>query len=283
MASIRKRIWTGAGGEKKTAWVADYFDQTRQRHIKTFALKKDAQEWLHGTVGQVKSGTHTAERNSVTVAEAATAWIERGELEGLEKSSLNRYRRHANLHINPYMGSVKLAKLSTPMVLEFKQHLQRKFPNGTISTYRLDLLKGIIKHAQISGKIAHDPAAPVTFGNKFREKRKLQIGVDIPDINEIRALIHEVEGRWRPLLITAVFTGMQISELRGLRWSDVDFADRVVHVRQRADEFQKLGPVKTKTSRREIPISGMVINVLKEWKLACPKGELDLCFPNGVG
>lgn len=27
----------------------------------------------------------------------------------------------------------------------------------------------------------------------------------------------------------------------------------------------------------------MVINALKEWKLACPKGELGLVFPNGAG
>jgi integrase len=27
----------------------------------------------------------------------------------------------------------------------------------------------------------------------------------------------------------------------------------------------------------------MVINTLKEWKLVCPKGKLDLVFPNGSG
>jgi integrase len=26
-----------------------------------------------------------------------------------------------------------------------------------------------------------------------------------------------------------------------------------------------------------------VVNTLREWKLACPKGDLDLVFPNGVG
>ena len=27
----------------------------------------------------------------------------------------------------------------------------------------------------------------------------------------------------------------------------------------------------------------MAVNVLREWKLACPKGSLDLAFPNGKG
>ena len=32
----------------------------------------------------------------------------------------------------------------------------------------------------------------------------------------------ERAGRWRSLLVTATFTGMRSSELRGLRWQDVD-------------------------------------------------------------
>jgi hypothetical protein len=27
----------------------------------------------------------------------------------------------------------------------------------------------------------------------------------------------------------------------------------------------------------------LVVNALREWKLACPKGELGLVFPNGAG
>jgi hypothetical protein len=58
MASIRKRTWTGADNEIQTRWVCDYFDQNRKRHLKTFKLKKDAEEWLHSTIGEVKAGVH---------------------------------------------------------------------------------------------------------------------------------------------------------------------------------------------------------------------------------
>jgi hypothetical protein len=60
-------------------------------------------------------------------------------------------------------------------------------------------------------------------------------------------------------------------------------AEVVGRVRQRADAWGKIGPLKTKTSRRDIPMTSMVVNVLKEWKLACPKGPLGLVFPNGAG
>ena len=55
-----------------------------------------------------------------------------------------------------------------------------------------------------------------------RQKGKLKVGVDIPTREEIKAIVGAAQGRWRPIIIMAVFTGMRSSELRGLRWSDVD-------------------------------------------------------------
>src|SRR5262249_50250294 len=46
---------------------------------------------------------------------------------------------------------------------------------------------------------------------------KLNVGVDIPSPDEIRAFLGALSGRYRPLLLTATFTGLRASELRGLR------------------------------------------------------------------
>lgn len=61
MASIRKRIRTAANGEEKVTWTADYFDQHRKRHTKTFPTRKAAAAWLIETQGEVARGMHTAE------------------------------------------------------------------------------------------------------------------------------------------------------------------------------------------------------------------------------
>src|SRR5215472_19297680 len=76
---------------------------------------------------------------------------------------------------------------------------------------------------------------------------------------------------------------MRASELRGLRWSDVDLNKRQIHVTQRADHWRTIGPPKSATSARTIPIEDMVVNTLREWKLQCPKGEQNLVFPTGIG
>jgi integrase len=92
-----------------------------------------------------------------------------------------------------------------------------------------------------------------------------------------------VSDRWRPLLLTAIFTGLRASELRGLRWSDVDFKKGELHVRQRADRYQEIGQPKSEAGERTVPIPPGVLQLLREWRLACPRGKLDLVFPNSDG
>jgi hypothetical protein len=62
----------------------------------------------------------------------------------------------------------------------------------------------------------------------------------------------------------------------------VGFAAAAVSVSQRAGAWGDLGKSEGR-SRRTVPVPPLVINALREWKLACPKGELGLVFPNERG
>jgi integrase len=116
-----------------------------------------------------------------------------------------------------------------------------------------------------------------------RAKPKLRIGVDIPAPAEIKKIVAALPETWRPILLTAIFTGLRASELRGLRWPNVDFAKRELHVRERADEYKQLGRPKSEAGERTVPLTPTVISTLREWKLKCPKGELGLVFPTAKG
>jgi integrase len=282
MASIRKRTWRNKDGEQ-TAWVADYFDQNSQRHIKTFETKKAASSWLIETQGEVKRGVHTPENASITIGEAADIWIQKGELENLERSTLRQYRNHVDLHIKPSrIGIERLARLSTPAIEAFRDDLMKKC-SRPMARKVLVSLKSILSEAQRRGLAAHNPATPVKVEAKKRERGKLLVGRDILSKDEVQKILATATGRWRPFFVVAVFTGMRASELRGLTWDNVDFERKVVHIRQRANLWCEIGSPKSEAGDREIPMSPMVVNALKEWRLACPKGELMLVFPNGAG
>jgi integrase len=105
----------------------------------------------------------------------------------------------------------------------------------------------------------------------------------IPTKAELQAIIAFASGRWRPLILVAIFCGLRGSELRGLRWADIDFEGRHISVAQRADAFHTIGRLKSKAGYRSIPMPPMVVNALREWRLLCPKGDLGLVFPTGNG
>src|SRR5580693_7587169 len=63
--TIRKRTWVTRKGETKTAWLADYFDQKRNRHTKQFRTKKAADTWLLRARGEVRDGIHTPDSVSL--------------------------------------------------------------------------------------------------------------------------------------------------------------------------------------------------------------------------
>jgi integrase len=81
----------------------------------------------------------------------------------------------------------------------------------------------------------------------------------------------------------AIFTGMRISELRGLAWSAVALDRKSIRVMQRADEYGKLGAPKSRAGAREIPMAPIVGAVLEEWKAICRTSAEGLVFPNSVG
>jgi integrase len=289
-ASVRKRRWQTKTGEK-TAWIADYVDQDGKRHIKTFERKKDATDWLVTAQGEVKEGIHTPENASITVAEAGELWIAQAETDGLERSTLTQYRQHLDFHIKPFIGRVKLAELAPASVPSFRNTLIREGRSRVMAKKVVGSLGAILSDAMGVGKVSRNVVREQAQERRKRQRRiekrhekQLEVGVDIPTKDEIRAMLAHAQGRWRPLVVTAIFTGLRASELRGLTWDDVDLDQAAaLTVRQRADRWNDIDSPKSASGKREVPLAPMVVNALREWKLACPKGERGLVFPNGEG
>ncbi len=277
MATVSKRKWQ-SGDTEKTAWVVRYTDQDGKPHLKTFKTKKEADAFNVEAQHQVSQGTHTADSASVTVAAAAEEWIKGRELDGVERSTQDQYRQHIDLHIVPIIGNVKLSRLTAPMVNTFKETLLET-RSRAMAAKALQSFRSLIADAQRRGLVAQNVARGVSIKARNRDKAP----VTIPTKADIQTMLEKVSDRWRPLIVTAILTGMRSSELRGLTWGDVDFDKREIRVRQRADKYNALGSPKSKTSRRTIPMTPMVFNTLREWQLACPKGEANLVFPTGRG
>jgi integrase len=283
--SVRKRAWTTRRGETKEAWIVDYADQLGERHIRTFGRKKDADVY-HATVKvDVRAGVHTS--GKATVAEAGRQWIA-DAVGRLEPATLESYRGHLDGHIIPYIGAVKLSELTVPLVRRFMDKLKADGRSPAMIKRVVGDLGSILADAQERGMVAQNVVRSLSQRKKRhaaerRHKHRLKAGVDIPTPEEIRAIVAALQGRWRPLLLTAIFTGLRSSELRGLPWHDVDLKHGLLHVRQRADKFGTIGKPKSAAGQRTVPLPPIVVHTLREWKLICPKSALGLVFPTGSG
>lgn len=294
--TVRKRTWAGPDDKERTGWQVDYLDQNGVRRRKLFSktvkgktARDQARDFDKKTGGEVLDGTHVPDTETVTVEHAGKNWLKSGAAAGLERTTIDQRKQHLNLHIVPFIGADKLNKITVPSVRAFQDKLAVDGRSPAMVKRVTVSLGSIFADAQLRGQAIRNPVHEMSRAKSSRVKvekrqqKRLEIGVDIPTTDEVRAIITAAQGRWRPLFIVAVFTGLRASELRGLRWNDVDLVKAMLHVRQRADRYHDIGMPKTDAGQRSVPLLPMVVNALKEWSLACPKGDLGLVFPTGAG
>lgn len=155
MAIVRKRYF--GPNKDREAWLVDYVDQHGKRHIKTFKLKKEADDYLTTVRQEVREGTHTAASKSITVAQAAENWLAYVGGENRERSTLERYQQLVRLHVIPRIGHEKLAKLTTPRINAFRDDLLKSMSRATAKK-ALVALKAILKDAKRRGNVAQNAA-----------------------------------------------------------------------------------------------------------------------------
>jgi integrase len=105
------------------------------------------------------------------------------------------------------------------------------------------------------------PTNPIA---SVRQVRKRAVEPEILEPFEILAILKELEGvePVRTAFLIAAVMGMRRSEIFGLKWADVDFDRAILHVR-RSFVDGVVGPPKTDSSRRPLPIAPVALEALK--------------------
>lgn len=278
--SVRKRTLPSGA----TRWQVDYSDAQGKRRARQFRTQREAIAYETKARGEIAAGTHVADAASITIKKAGEIWLQRCRLDELESGTLRNYTEHLRLHILPFIGNVKLSRLTRPAVESFRDKLLETHSRTTAQKVLVSL-KSLISEAQRRGLVVQN----VAVGTKVKTASRHEKKAAIPTKDEIRTLLSKMgelfpaASPWRPLVITALFTGLRASELRGLTWDHVDFEKKVIRIRQRADYRNQMGSPKSKAGTRDVPLAPMVLNALRQWRLACPRSELGIVFPTKNG
>jgi integrase len=147
----------------------------------------------------------------------------------------------------------------------------------TINKY-LVALHGIFRRAQRVHRLPTNPAAGV-------DRQPLQRSGEFAVLSpvEVEALARAAESEQdAAIFVVAAFSGLRVGELRALRWADVDFSKRLIHVR-RNFTYGSFGVPKSGRVR-SVPLIDQAARALDGLsRRGRFVDEDDLVFPNEVG
>lgn len=267
---------TGYGGGKRQR--KSYYGATRQEvAARLAAAVRDLQQGKRPSPETEKLG------------DFLQRWLEDTARHSIRASTHERYSRMMRLHILPELGHLKLARVSAG---DLDACYTRLLDKGlSAKTVRLGhaIVHRALSHALRRGAVASNVAAIATVPTAPRREYSTLTPEEAG-----RLLKAAMSDRLYALYSLALNTGMRQAEILGLRWSDIDLAGAVLHVRQQVyrlkGEWVFTEP-KTAAGRRTISLSGACVEALRERRLAQNKErlraqtweDLDLVFSTTTG
>jgi len=101
----------------------------------------------------------------------------------------------------------------------------------------------------------------------LRQGAKRRSTPSVLTLLEIKALINNLGSRGRTLVLVVASTGLRQSELFGLKWGDINFDQGTMSV-TRSVVCGVVGPCKTESLQKPVPVHPTVLEALVKWKEA---------------
>lgn len=167
----------------------------------------------------------------LTFGDACREWLRYVEHEKQRAwSTVRDYRNVVKGDLLPEFGvSTPLAAVTSEAIEEFRDRMleEGRLSRRTVQKVMV-LVHGVMQRAVAKRWIATNPAAAV---ERVNVERSGDFNVLTPI--EVAAVARAAATAQDAVLITvAAYTGLRMGELRALRWVDVDFANRNLHVRR---------------------------------------------------
>ena len=211
-----------------------------------------------GLLSEINADVRTTGPRAITIAQLCDHFEQR------ELSKENTWRSHATKKIykayltrwvRPHWHRCELSEVRTIQV----ESWLRRLPLAKSSCAKIPNLMSffLITPADTSCSTA------ILYLVRQSAKRRRVPVVLMP--SEIKALVDKLSIRERTLVLLAVSTGLRQSELFGLKWGDIDFAEGHMHV-TRSIVYGVVGPCKTEASQKPVPIHSILAEALLQWR-----------------
>ncbi len=247
-------------------YVVSFFGTDGKRKYRKVKTKLEAQELLREALQQRDEGTLPAGPQQ-TVRQFLEDWLENVcKPPALRTSTYVKYRKLVHSYILPALGRYPLQKLTPQHV----QRLYRQKSDDGLKPKTINAIHGVL-HKALDVAVLWN-LVPRNVCDRVRPPKIPKPEIQPLTMEQARTLLAVVEGhRLEALIVLAITTGMRHGELLGLRWTDIDFDNRCLHVRRTLDYIAHYGNVisepKTARGRRKIELPGFVIEKLQQHRV----------------
>lgn len=259
-------------------------------HWKTVGTKLSEARRQRELLGAKAQRGELPVRCTLTFAELAETWMEGfgAQVRSGERAerTLEHYRYQLRHNLLPTLGHKKVQDISTDDCASLIAKLRARGLSAKTIAGALVPLGRVFSLALRRGYIKSNPLDRLEASERPRVPRREQRVLTHADM---RKLLGACLTTHRPLIATALYTGMRLSELLGLVWADVDFEGGIIHVRYQLSRARRDQParrvrLKTKAAIRDIPLLPQLGSLLKKHRLASAhSADSDYVFSTTLG
>ncbi len=231
----------------------------------------------------------------------ADQWFKQIELEGnLKPLTIDKYKKMRERTYKA-IGHLKMTDINRIHIQRFINGLAdegtNKLTNGGLSTKTqkgyLGFVSDVFNYAISCNIVSSNPCRYV---NTIKTESRERVVFTLEESQTFLEKLEQAEPRYKAMFTLALYSGMRHGELLGLKWSDIDFSNRIVTINRIAlyttEKGHFFGTPKTKSSQRSLKLPSAVIDMLLDYKKvqSCHRLTMgdkwqnnNLVFPNDYG
>ena len=227
----------------KTFWVTEYTiamydEKTGKRKRKTIygKTRQEVKNKLEKIITELNTDTYV-DKSKVTLYDVAKEFIDTAyKMNKLKESSYSR-KLHTLKNISShYIAQMELQKITEKDLKDFLIYIT-KYSDSVIAkiygilnnTFRIAVRRNILRYNFLDNQLEFE----IPLSKKYKNKSK---SVSAFTIEEQKQLINKLQNaekfRYKYQIIIGLFTGMRMGEINALDLDDIDFENKLIHIRR---------------------------------------------------
>lgn len=266
---VYKRARVNSDGKKTYFWYIRYTVNGKLRRESVGKVGEITKDVAHRRLNKKKSLVQQDRLGEVnteipTLKEITPEYL-KYQKEVKQKRSWKEDERHLR-GLNRLFGDKKLSQITSKDIDDYKYSRSQEVAAATVNR-ELSTLRTLYNLAKRWKKFFGDN--PVSESGLFGEENTKE---RILSYEEEQLLLDSSADHLKPIIITALNTGMRKGELISLKWKNIDFDNGLITVRKEVSKSNK---------PRKIPLNSKLRQVLLEQKLKTGFNEYVFLNPSG--